>query len=159
LAYYHAHRDFSIIRNRIYKKANSEKVAAKEQQYRVKHRLSLAEKGRMLRRIDPAKSLWLAARRRARGRGLDFDILPADIIIPNKCPILGFQLEIGADREGRKGPNRRSPSLDRLDSSKGYVKGNIQVISYMANVMKQNATPAELRAFAVWVQGSFGGSP
>ena len=38
-----------------------------------------------------------------------------------------------------------SPSLDRIVSSLGYVKGNIRVISYKANRVKSNATLEELR--------------
>lgn len=38
-----------------------------------------------------------------------------------------------------------SPSLDRLDSSKGYVKGNVRVISKRANQLKNNATVEEMR--------------
>lgn len=37
-----------------------------------------------------------------------------------------------------------SPSLDRIDSSKGYVKGNVRVISARANMLKNNATVEEL---------------
>ena len=36
-------------------------------------------------------------------------------------------------------------SLDRIDSSKGYVKDNIWVISHKANSIKNNATLTELK--------------
>jgi hypothetical protein len=44
-----------------------------------------------------------------------------------------------------------SPSLDRIDNTKGYIKGNIMVISNKANTMKNNATPKELTKFARWI--------
>jgi hypothetical protein len=45
-----------------------------------------------------------------------------------------------------------SPSLDRIDPKKGYVKGNVAVISYKANRIKQDATPEELEAVASWLR-------
>ena len=52
---------------------------------------------------------------------------------------------------GKPGGKMNSPSLDRMDNSKGYVKGNVQVISHKANSMKFSASKDELLKFAEWV--------
>ena len=56
-------------------------------------------------------------------------------LAPNKCPYLKIKLIVG-DRT----PTNNSPSLDRIDNSKGYVKSNVQIISRKANQIKNNAT-------------------
>ena len=40
-----------------------------------------------------------------------------------------------------------SPSIDRIDSTKGYVKGNVKIISLRANMMKNVANLQELQKF------------
>lgn len=67
-------------------------------------------------------------------------------IAPKKCPVFGIKLVTS-----KGGPTDWSPSIDRIVPSKGYVPGNIQVISMLANKMKQNATPKQLDRFADWV--------
>jgi hypothetical protein len=47
-----------------------------------------------------------------------------------------------------------SPSLDRIRPELGYVPGNVAVISYKANAIKQGATPEELRAVADWLEAN-----
>ena len=80
------------------------------------------------------KNMWWRAKKRAEKNGVEFNILREDISIPELCPVFGFSFEVG----NGKGPTDKSPSLDRIDNSKGYVKGNIQVISFKANRMKSD---------------------
>lgn len=67
-------------------------------------------------------------------------------IEPKKCPVFGKKLIAGHGQS-----HDWSPSVDKIIPSKGYVKGNIQVISYLANKMKQDASPTQLKQFAQWV--------
>lgn len=92
-----------------------------------------------------SKKMLKATRGGAKSRGLDFNLTIDDFIIPAVCPILGIKLSPGAT-------SRRpySPSMDRIDNSKGYVKGNVWIISCKANTMKSDATPEELRRFGEW---------
>jgi len=83
------------------------------------------------------------ARTRAKEKNLEFNITKNDIIIPEFCPLLNVKLEVGT-----KGNYNFSPSLDRIDSSKGYTKDNIQVISMLANTMKNKATKEQLITFS-----------
>jgi len=92
-------------------------------------------------------SMLNGAKSRAKIKHLPFDITLADIVIPTHCPILGIPL---ISQAKRMGPN--SPTLDRIVPSKGYVQGNVQVISQRANVMKNDASLAELKMFAAYVQ-------
>jgi hypothetical protein len=85
------------------------------------------------------------AKHRAKEMNREFDLEPSDITIPNFCPILGIKLEASGTSV------LTAPSLDRIDNSKGYVKGNVQVISMMANQMKSSASPEQLYKFAKWI--------
>ena len=73
-------------------------------------------------------------------------------IAPDKCPVFGTTLS-WCERKGKVTHN--SPSLDRIDPKQGYVEGNIQWLSNLANTMKQNATKEQLHLFADWVKLSF----
>lgn len=88
------------------------------------------------------KQILYRTKIRAEEKNLDFNIDESDIIIPDKCPILEVPLIIGV-----KDNYEYSPSIDRIDNNKGYIKGNIQIISKKANSMKNSASKEELIKF------------
>jgi hypothetical protein len=63
------------------------------------------------------------------------------------CAISGIKLIMPAKRDGGAN-NPWVASLDRIDSSKGYVPGNVQLLCRMANYAKKNWTDADVIAFA-----------
>lgn len=109
---------------------------------------------KVYRHNNPEAYMLASTKHQAKLRGLDFSITLEDVVIPQVCPVLGIPLKSGSSGTGKIEPN--SASIDRIDSSKGYEPGNIQVISFMANSMKYNATPNELRSFAQWVIATYG---
>lgn len=90
-------------------------------------------------KVDAAKLLYKNIKSRCKRIGREFSIEFEDIIIPEKCPVFGFELK----REDKK-TWMCAPSVDRIDSSKGYIKGNITVVSRRANILKRDATIDEL---------------
>lgn len=98
-----------------------------------------------------AKNLWHGAKYRSKQTGLAFDLRPEDIVIPRICPVLGIPIRVSSI------PHKQcdgSPSLDRREPSKGYVKGNVIVISWLANRLKSNATPTQLLLVALYAKGT-----
>jgi hypothetical protein len=67
-------------------------------------------------------------------------------IAPEKCPVFGEKF---TDRGA--GYSKWAPSIDKINPELGYVRGNIQVISMLANCMKRDATPEQLCMFAAWI--------
>lgn len=54
------------------------------------------------------------------------------------CPVFGVEIDWFAEKA-----YENSPSLDRVDSTKGYVPGNVRIISKRANTIKNNGTAEE----------------
>jgi len=103
------------------------------------------------REKHPERVLWSMAKRRAKEKKLKFSIDSTEIKIPVTCPILDIPI-IKVYTKGKKsGPTPNSPSVDRIDNTKGYIKKNVQVISHQANTMKANASPEQLIKFAKWI--------
>ena len=103
-----------------------------------------AERSQRYRKANPEKRLWSIAKERAKKKGLEFTIDPEDVIIPKICPLLGIELRTDTTMK----TVQHAASIDRIDPTLGYVKGNVRVISYKANAMKNDATQKELVTFA-----------
>jgi len=98
-------------------------------------------------------NMAMHARRRAKNKNIPFDIdldyirsmVGENAERASHCPVLGTLLDWSLQRGNGGNPVPNSPSLDRIDPSKGYVKGNVWVISYRANAIKNDATHEELK--------------
>jgi hypothetical protein len=77
--------------------------------------------------------LYKSAKARAKREGIPFSITIEDIKVPAICPILEIPIIRGTGRQ-----THNSPSLDKIDPSLGYVPGNVAVISFRANALKDN---------------------
>ena len=125
-----------------------------EKKYRHDYQAENIEARRIVGRrcYEKNKELWILGniRNRARAAGLPFDLTLADIIPPKFCPVLGIPIERNDTHApgSRGGPAFNSPAVDRIIPELGYVRSNIIVVSHLANCIKQNATPDQIRRVA-----------
>lgn len=141
--YYAKHSDVCLERVASWRESNTDKVRemgkvyyhTNEEQRKKSNVRSMdlylkdcsSTDGRLKRMITNAKL-------RAKRAGVPFDISAKDLSLPEKCPVLGTKLKFGSKDWKEK------PSLDRIDPKKGYVKGNVCIISWEANRLKNNLT-------------------
>lgn len=109
---------------------------SRESYHRNKHKHTLSRE----------YSMWKASRIRASKKKISHDIDLLDIVIPEFCPVFGIQL-----RKDNKTLEENSPTLDRIDPARGYVKGNVCVISWKANTIKSFGTAEEHRRIADYI--------
>ena len=130
-----------VLKERKKRYRSTEAGREREKQYRKDNAEAIKERKNRYRGNNLEKNMLMEARRRAKKKNLPFDIEEMDIIIPIICPVLGISIKTGVGK-GTVQPN--SPSLDRIIPEKGYVRGNIVVMSNKANTMKSNATLEEI---------------
>ena len=102
-AYREAHKEETREYHNAYYEANREEINARNSAWLAKY---------------PIRKMLYGAKRRAIAAGLSFDLVETDIHIPELCPVFKTLLVRGT-RENRANP----PSLDRIDSTKGYTRG------------------------------------
>jgi len=127
----------------VYRKSDKVKKYYSSSEYKYKKQ----KYSKYIAETNPEMIIYIQCKARAKRQNIPFNLDLSDIIIPSYCPILGIELKHNRTGEngGKAKPN--SPSIDKFDNSKGYVKGNIWIISYKANAMKNNASIEELKLF------------
>lgn len=113
----------------------------KEIQDQIQKRLK--KYGRAVWRLDSLERIQHELFRRKRQnnksyRTKEWTIEYNDIEWNKKCPILGIEIDYYAEDR-----SDNSPSFDRKDPTKGYIKGNVEIISLRANRIKNDGNAEE----------------
>ncbi len=77
----------------------------------------------------------------------EFSIVFDDIIWNKICPILGIPLDYFAEVRAEN-----SVSFDRLDPLKGYIPGNVNIISWRANRIKNDGVLEEFKKIVDYLE-------
>ncbi len=99
------------------------------------------------------------AKGRAKDKNLPFDIdldyvrsmVGENAELASHCPVFGIALDWSRQRGNGGKPLPNSPSIDRIDPERGYVKGNIKIISFRANQIKSDASHEELKLVTAYL--------
>ena len=108
-----------------------------ENNYRLENLSKINEYSKKYRKNNIQKCLFYSAKSRSKENNLDFNIEIDDIMVPLVCPVLGIEISTLKEKNN-------SPSLDKIIPSLGYIKGNVRVISWRANWIKNNMTAEEV---------------
>jgi len=115
-------------------------------------------KGEIARRTkfyvdNPAKYILTTIKGRCKRDGIVFDLSEEDFkSLPTHCPVFNTPLERNL---GKRKWSRYALSVDKIQPNLGYVTGNVQILSRLANNMKSDATPEELLLFADWIYKTY----
>ena len=124
------------------KAKNKEKNKIKQKEYLQAKRKEFSFRLQMLINVSKQRAVL-------KGREHTITVFDLKTLWPHdgKCPVFGFELQFNTG-----GFRETSPSIDRIDSSKGYTLDNIQIISWKANRLKSNATVEELEAVVFFMK-------
>ena len=139
----------------VYQKAYREKNKAKKSEYdslyqkthKAQRKKTSRKYNKKKRKNDLVYYLLKQAKQRSKDYNLAFSIDREDIVIPEYCPVLGIKLFFG-----NKTVKNNSPTVDKIIPALGYVKGNVRVISYRANHLKNNATLDEAEKIYLYIK-------
>ena len=95
--------------------------------------------------VNRERRMLSVARHRAKKKNTPFSITLEDICIPEICPVFNTPLDWEGKRDDR-------PSLDRVVSGLGYIKGNVRVISGRANRLKNNMTKSNVLRLLAYIE-------
>jgi hypothetical protein len=130
-----------------YNQEHAAETCATRKIYRDSHKEEIKDAHDALIAAYPTRPMIYEARKRAKAMGIPCTITEFDIEIPKFCPVLGIPII-----PYQKDNNRDScPSLDRVNLNYGYVPGNVCVMSYRANRLKNDGTIEEHDKLLKWM--------
>lgn len=117
--------------------------------------------GYILNNWDGRRQLLAMKKYAAKKIGVDFSLALGDVVWTSHCPVHGVAFDLaGTGPTEKKGPRRNSLSFDRIDPTKGYVPGNVVLVSHRVNSIMGNATsPARVRMVADWFDRELAAAP
>ena len=132
---------------------------SKQRMYQVLNQFNIPtlerQRSRMMKKYDDPRMYWLnrILTNNSVSKKDRIELLTS-MDIPDVCPCLGTTLDYGS-----KGAHNRlecSPSVDKVVPDKGFVKGNLFIISWRASRIKNDSTHEELLAISNWVKEKVG---
>lgn len=144
-------KDYRRLKSKEWRQANPERCRELKRNWRRRNKDKNRLIAHKLRHKNIIPYMLIGCKSRAKSKGIEFTITCSDVSLPTHCPILGIELK----KNSSKQPN--SPSLDRVDNTKGYIPGNVRIISARANSIKNDATIEELEAIIKYMKEHFKG--
>jgi hypothetical protein len=106
------------------------------------------------RELYPWAKLIRGAKRRAAQKGLECDLTVdwASARWTGKCEITGIPFDLALP--GKPGGRPFSPSIDRIDSTKGYTTDNSRFVLWAINAMKGSGDTSKILSVALSIAKS-----
>lgn len=125
-----------VLARRAARAAAGDESAAK-QIVRAERRARSRDEQRWIDAPAWAKLVFTTARRNALKRSIPFELTKTDVEIlvlrcKGKCEVSGIPFEMDPHPSARRRPF--APSIDRVDSTRGYTRHNVRMICVIANL-------------------------
>lgn len=157
----------TYVKQRKYKENNPDVIKAEKRRYyernkdKFKQRYQdnkehIAQKAKKSRtgKEGYIKQMLYSAKSRANAGGWEFD-LDLEFLLEqsgNHCPVDGLPFDWNRELDQDKSLSLTIPSLDRIDSSRGYTKDNVAVIGDKWNRWKNNMNIDDLELLVKYVR-------
>lgn len=145
-------KEKKAIYDRAYKARNRERRRNNQHRWYEENKERVIKRDRfkylVRREKDPVGYTLSRIKAKAKKEGKEFNLTRDDIMIPKYCPVLGIELKFGSYANRNSGP-----SVDRIDNTKGYVKGNIGIISMKANMHKSDMSIQDVERLLAYMKG------
>jgi hypothetical protein len=136
---------------------NKESISQYALQYREQNKEKLMLYALTKKRsVSADSSLWKewrltqilgSAKHRAKCQNLDFNLTMDFLmsIASDNCPVDSLPMDWSVDENKKLQPMPRTPSIDKIVPSLGYVEGNVQIICWQYNAWKRDMSIHDMR--------------